>query len=119
MDLILTLPQTGPLLTIGAGIGTAFTLTVALVFTPAAGAGAGEMEALRKMQEDHLKGGKKGTRDRTYGLPKALFDWWHNGGGKDANGGEDIGYGEGQTAPEDVLDQWEELGKPTGSKPKE
>lgn len=118
-DLVLTMPQTGPLIRVGTGVITAFSLTAALVFTPVAGAGEGEMEALQKMQEDRLKGGKQSKRDRTYGLPRALLDWWHNGGGKDANGGEDIGYGEGQTTPEDILEQWEELGRPRGSKPKD
>jgi hypothetical protein len=90
-------------------------------------AGDGEAEMLRKINEerrvqwmkDHLKGGKQSKRDRTYGLPKELFDWWHNGGGKKQNGDEDIGYDEGQITPEDALDQWEGLGKPSGSKPKE
>lgn len=29
-----------------------------------------------------FKGGSQSQRDRDYGLPKELFDWWHNGGGK-------------------------------------
>jgi RHS repeat-associated protein len=121
MDLIISIPQTGPLFKIGAGIGagigTAISLTVALVFTPAAGAGEGEMEALQKMQDDYLKGGKQGKRDRTYGLPKELFDWYHNGGGKEANGDMDIGHEPGELDPDDARDQWEGLGKPGGSKP--
>ena len=52
-------------------------------------------------------------------MPKELIDWWHNGGGKKQNGGENFGYEEGQITPEDLLEQWEDLGRPSGSKPNE
>jgi RHS repeat-associated protein len=109
--------ETGIIVTVSAPV---MLLTGIFVLIPNS-AGDGEMEALQRMREadDQLKGGKQGRRDRTYGLPKELFDWWHNGGGKKHNGGEDIGYDEGQISPEEALEQWEDLGRPSGSKPKE
>ncbi len=68
---------------------------------------------------NRFKGGKQSSRDRDYGLPADFWDWWHNGGGKKKNGGEDIGTGEGQLSPGEALEQWEGLGKPRGSKPRE
>ena len=34
---------------------------------------------------------KQWKRDRDYDLPPALFDWYHNGGGKTGHMGQDIG----------------------------
>ncbi len=65
--------------------------------------------------KDKLKGGKRKTRDRDYGLPAELFDWWHNGGGKAEHGGRDIGV---DVSPSEILQEWVDLGKPSGSKPK-
>ncbi len=65
-----------------------------------------------------FKGGKQSTRDKDFGLPAGLFDWWHRGGGKEQNGGENIGRGLGETSPEEALEQWEGLGRPRGPKPR-
>jgi hypothetical protein len=67
--------------------------------------------------KDKLKGGKQGQRDRDYGLPPALIDWWHNGGGKAGHGGQDIGSKYGPS-PGEIIQEWESLGRPSGSKPK-
>ena len=66
---------------------------------------------------DRMKGGKQGQRDRDYGLPPELIDWWHNGGGKAGHGGQDIGSEYGPT-PGEILQEWEDLGRPSGSKPR-
>ena len=68
--------------------------------------------------KDKLKGGKRKVRDRDYGLPSELFDWYHNGGGKAQHGGQDIGSDYGPT-PGEILQEWKDLGRPSGSKPKE
>ncbi len=67
--------------------------------------------------KDKLKGGKKRSRDRDYGLPPELFDWYHNGGGKAQHGGQDIGSEYGPS-PAEILQEWKDLGSPSGSKPK-
>lgn len=64
-----------------------------------------------------MKGGKQRQRDRDYGLPPELIDWWHNGGGKAGHGGQDIGSEYGP-APVEILQEWKDLGRPSGSKPK-
>ncbi|WP_373522513.1 hypothetical protein [Aquiflexum sp.] len=67
--------------------------------------------------KDRLKGGKQGQRDRDYGLPPELFDWYHNGGGKAQHGGQNIGSEYGPS-PGEILQEWKDLGRPSGSKPK-
>lgn len=37
---------------------------------------------------------------------------------KKQNGGQDIGFGEGETPPDEALEQWEDLGRPSGTKSK-
>jgi len=51
--LVMSMPQAEPLIAIGATTAGTVALTVALVFTPAAGAGEGEMEALEKMRAQY------------------------------------------------------------------
>jgi RHS repeat-associated protein len=97
---------------IGEAIMFAATGATLLVFGPQV------IDDLKQLLSERFKGGKQSSRDRDYGLPNELIDWYHNGGGKKQNGGRDIGREPGKVDPDDILEQWEGLGKPSGSKSK-
>jgi hypothetical protein len=69
---------------------------------------------LSHILESKFRGGKQNARDRDFGIKdQGFWDWWHRGGGKEANGGQNIGSREEAEA---AYDDWVQQGKPRGSK---
>jgi len=58
-----------------------------------------------------MKGGKKGTRDRNFGITdKDFWNWWHRSpDGKKGHGGEDISSSD---EARNIYEYWLEMGKP-------
>jgi hypothetical protein len=69
---------------------------------------------LSHILESKFRGGKQNSRDRDFGISdKGFWDWWHRGGGKEANGGQNI---ESREEAEEKYEEWVQQGKPRGSK---
>jgi len=64
----------------------------------------------KKNGEDNMKGGKRSSRDKDYGINnKDFWRWWHRQG-KPSSGGRDIGS---KSDADKIFNDWVSKGKPT------